>query len=79
MHSLGILFLANIAFSKPASQGSTERNASLSVDGDSSATEGTCSLTADEEAPWWMVDLLQDFMVTSIIISHNINSGNNCI
>ncbi|KAI4810553.1 hypothetical protein KUCAC02_013495 [Chaenocephalus aceratus] len=51
--------------------------ASNAIDGnrDNKFLSGSCSQTAEESKPWWRVDLLEPYVVTSIIIS---NRGDCC-
>ncbi|KAI9515408.1 hypothetical protein NQZ68_026142 [Dissostichus eleginoides] len=51
--------------------------ASNAIDGnrDNKFLSGSCSHTAEESNPWWRVDLLEPYIVTSVIIS---NRGDCC-
>ncbi|KAK1895282.1 hypothetical protein KUDE01_020733, partial [Dissostichus eleginoides] len=46
--------------------------ASNAIDGnrDNKFLSGSCSHTAEESNPWWRVDLLEPYIVTSVIISN---------
>ncbi|TNN34895.1 Fucolectin [Liparis tanakae] len=47
------------------------------IDGnrDSNFYSGSCSHTAEETNPWWRVDLLESYIVTSIIVINRGDGG----
>uniref|UniRef100_A0A3P8RP42 Si:ch211-215k15.4 n=1 Tax=Amphiprion percula TaxID=161767 RepID=A0A3P8RP42_AMPPE len=51
--------------------------ASNAIDGnrDSTASHGSCTHTAEESNPWWRVDLLESYIITSITVT---NRGDCC-
>ena len=77
----------NLALNKPAWQSSThpydeyyglDPLATLAVDGDMSSmySDRSCTHTLHEDPrPWWTVDLLQEYMVTEVVIT---NRGDCC-
>uniref|UniRef100_A0A3B5B1U4 Si:ch211-215k15.4 n=1 Tax=Stegastes partitus TaxID=144197 RepID=A0A3B5B1U4_9TELE len=51
--------------------------ASNAIDGnrDSTFSHGSCTHTPEEDKPWWRVDLLESYIITSIIV---VNRGDCC-
>ena len=71
----------NLAFGKPAWQSSTlaQRFATQAVDGnrDGDFRERSCSLTAVDEVPWWLVDLQAEHKVVRVAITNRGGSYGN--
>ncbi|XP_051263510.1 fucolectin-4-like [Dicentrarchus labrax] len=69
----------NVALRGKASQSSVQefRSAYNAIDGnrDYNYAAGSCTLTDEQTNPWWRVDLLEPYIVTSIIIT---NRGDCC-
>ena len=66
------LALANVALRGRAAQSSDHAPASRAIDGnrDSHYESGSCTHTNTENNPWWRVDLLESYVVTSVIITN---------
>ncbi|XP_036395444.1 uncharacterized protein LOC118785025 [Megalops cyprinoides] len=69
-----IPFTENVALGKKASQSSTAflGKADKAIDGNRNTwyREGSCSRTDKEEDPWWRVDLLRVYNITSVTITN---------
>ncbi|XP_036394348.1 uncharacterized protein LOC118784294 [Megalops cyprinoides] len=67
-------FTENVALGKKASQSSTAflGKADKAIDGNRNTwyREGSCSRTDKEEDPWWRVDLLRVYNITSVTITN---------
>uniref|UniRef100_A0A8P4G2N9 F5/8 type C domain-containing protein n=1 Tax=Dicentrarchus labrax TaxID=13489 RepID=A0A8P4G2N9_DICLA len=72
-------FIENVALRGKASQSSVNESgtANNAIDGnrDYNYPAGSCTQTAEQTNPWWRVDLLEPYIVTSIIIT---NRGDCC-
>lgn len=69
-----IILQENIALEKRASQSSTRNygQANRAIDGKRASwfSMGSCTLTRTEADPWWRVDLLRTYNVTSVTITN---------
>ena len=86
LHDEGLLFLTinvlliffqeNLAFGKQTNQSGTDQGGASGrgVDGDSTTgfSQGSCTLTTQENNPWWIVDLGQVEPVSEVYI---VNRG----
>ena len=75
----------NLAFGKPAWQSSTidEGRAIRAVDGNGEGnfSKQSCSLTGEDEVPWWVVDLQAECNIIRVAITNRGGSYgnlNNC-
>ncbi|KAM9353560.1 uncharacterized protein ABDE67_005946 [Symphorus nematophorus] len=79
--SISCVVRENVALRGKATQSHRHVNALGSaynaIDGnrDSNYASGSCTLSAEQTNPWWRVDLLESYIVTSIIIT---NRGDCC-
>ena len=64
----------NFALGKPTYQSGTSQGGRSwkAVDGYRNLDhyEGSCMMTPEEGNPWWMVDLQDDVIVTSVVLSN---------
>ena len=78
MRSLNLYFVENIALGQPTFQSTTEHDgpSSQAVDGNMNAAydAGSCSHTADEENPWWAVDLQWQRLVDTVHLTNRIQT-----
>ncbi|XP_052806584.1 uncharacterized protein LOC128235831 [Mya arenaria] len=72
---------SNVALGKTASQSSNYGNsywlASTAVDGNvgnNKISSDSCFHTTKEYQPWWMVDLHQDYYITSVVIHNRLDN-----
>ena len=74
LYWLSQLLFLDLALDKVASQSSIAHNGfpSRAVDGNYNFIweKGSCTLTNDEQDPWWRVDLGREFIVTGDLISN---------
>ncbi|ESO96538.1 hypothetical protein LOTGIDRAFT_159953 [Lottia gigantea] len=77
---LPVCGLVNVAVNKSATQISTYRAnvASRAIDGIDGlmASGSSCSTTESNTAtPWWQVDIMQDYSIYSVAVTHTANAG----
>ena len=60
----------NVAFQRPAFHSSTQMDmyAHKAVDGNYNTSDDACTLTEAEDAPWWLVELDDVYIVENIVI-----------
>ena len=61
----------NVALSKSTQQSSTLYPKERAVDGNTNSdlSKGSCSVTKNQQNPWWMVDLGREYMIDRILIT----------